>query len=222
MSWDVLIRPAIFSLTVIMSLSGTVFGENLGHEDRSSFVLRSIGQYEVPAVTLLDQENQRIQLEQVLDQDQPILVEFFFTTCTTFCDVRAARLLAVQQALAQDDIEMHFLSISTDPEYDTPSRLRSYATRFRPVPQNWSLLTGAVRDIRRVEQSFDAHNPSADKMLHQPLTFIRPRPGADWVRLEGMMSNEVLAEHVRLVLSESSPPISRMSGSSSHRDDDGT
>ena len=161
--------------------------------------------YSIPAVTLVDQKNQPIQFDTLLAQSRPTLVEFFFTTCTTFCDVRSAQLVAVQHELAEAHIEMAFVSISLDPEFDRPERLQAYATHIQPAPDNWWLLTGPVPAIEEVVAAFDARNPSADKMLHQPLTFIRANPSQPWVRLEGMMSAHELAGHVKAAVARSSP-----------------
>ena len=195
---------AILSLVMVgIALGGSgAYGKGLlGHIHNShSPVKRSVSHYDVPVVTLLDQERRKIQLDQALADPNPVLVEFFFTTCTTFCDIRSARLASVQDELAQANIEVAFYSISVDPEFDTPERLLAYSTRMQPVPENWSLLTGPISDIHRVESSFDARNPSADKMLHQPLTFIRARPGQDWIRLEGMMSSHDLAQQIRVAV----------------------
>jgi protein SCO1/2 len=201
-------RKALMWCALSLMITGTIVGGNdtygagfMGHDpDAHPPVKRVVAHYDVPAVTLLDQEKQKVQLDQVLADSNPVLVEFFFTTCTTFCDVRSARLASVQHELAQSGIEISFYSISTDPEFDTPARLLAYSTRLQPVPDNWSLLTGPIADIHRVESSFDARNPSADKMLHQPLTFIRARPGQDWIRLEGMMSSHDLAQHIRVAV----------------------
>lgn len=163
-------------------------------------IIRSIEAYDVPSVTLINQHNQRISLERLFADPRPVVMEFFFTTCTTFCDVRAVRLAAVQDELAQAGVPIVFLSISLDPEFDRPERLRAYTTRFPAVPENWWLLTGSVSDIERVQSAFHARNPSADKMLHQPLTFIRAHPDQSWIRLEGMLSSDDLVEQIHLAL----------------------
>jgi protein SCO1/2 len=198
LKWSTL---SLMGIGIVVGGSGS-YGEGLlGHtHEAHPPVKRSVSQYEVPIVTLLDQERRKIQLDQALANPNPVLVEFFFTTCTTFCDIRSARLASVQDELAQANIEVSFFSISVDPEFDTPERLLAYSTRMQPVPDNWSLLTGPISDIHRVESSFDARNPSADKMLHQPLTFIRARPGQDWIRLEGMMSSHDLAQQIRVAV----------------------
>ena len=192
---------SFMGIGIVVGGSGSYGKGLLGHtHDSHPPVKRSVSQYEVPIVTLLDQERRKIQLDQALADPNPVLVEFFFTTCTTFCDIRSARLASVQDELAQANIEVSFFSISVDPEFDTPERLLAYSTRMQPVPDNWSLLTGPISDIHRVESSFDARNPSTDKMLHQPLTFIRARPGQDWIRLEGMMSSHDLAQQIKVAV----------------------
>ena len=198
LKWSTL---SLMGIGIVVGGSGSYGKGLLSHtHDSHPPVKRSVSQYEVPIVTLLDQERRKIQLDQALADPNPVLVEFFFTTCTTFCDIRSARLASVQHELAQANIEVSFFSISVDPEFDTPERLLAYSTRMQPVPDNWSLLTGPISDIHRVESSFDARNPSADKMLHQPLTFIRARPGQDWIRLEGMMSSHDLAQQIKVAV----------------------
>ncbi len=98
---------------------------------------RSLERYEVPAVTLVNQNNKRVELNRVLSSDRPAMLEFFFTTCTTICAVRSARLAPVEADLARDRIDIDFVSISVDPEFDTPKHLREYATRCRPLPHRW-------------------------------------------------------------------------------------
>ena len=192
---------SLMGIGIVAGGNGSYGKGLLGHiHDSHPPVKRSVSQYEVPIVTLLDQERRKIQLDQALADPNPVLVEFFFTTCTTFCDIRSARLASVQHELAQANIEVSFFSISVNPEFDTPERLLAYSTRMLPVPDNWLLLTGPISDIHRVESSFDARNPSADKMLHQPLTFIRARPGQDWIRLEGMMSSHDLAQQIKVAV----------------------
>jgi protein SCO1/2 len=198
LQWGVLF---LMGVGIVVGGSG-VYGKGLlGHNHEIDHpIKRTVAHYDVPVVTLLDQERRKIQLDQVLADPNPVIVEFFFTTCTTFCDVRSARLASVQHELAQANIYVSFFSITVDPEFDTPERLLAYSTRMQPVPDNWSLLTGPISDIHRVESSFNARNPSSDKMLHQPLTFIRARPGQDWIRLEGMMSSHDLAQQIKVAV----------------------
>lgn len=191
------IRGCVASLLLLSTLGHTAPHHEAHDQTPPHQVTRSIIHYSIPPVTLQDQNRHPLPLHTALADPKPTLVEFFFTTCTTFCDIRSARLRAVQEELAESHINLNFFSISLDPEFDRPDRLHAYATRIKPVPDNWWLLTGNVSDIDRVASAFDARNPSKDKMLHQPLTFIRANPNEPWIRLEGLMSSHELAEQIK-------------------------
>lgn len=198
LQWGVL---SLIGIGIAVGGSGAYGKGLLDHNHGTDHpIKRTVAHYDVPAVTLLDQEGRKIQLDQALSDPNPVLIEFFFTTCTTFCDLRSVRLASIQQELGQADIKVSFFSITVDPEFDTPERLLAYSTRMQPVPDNWALLTGRISDIHLVESSFNAKNYSSDKMLHQPLTFIRARPGQDWIRLEGMMSSHDLAQQIQVAV----------------------
>jgi protein SCO1/2 len=126
------------------------------------------------------------------------MLNFIFTTCTTICPVLAASFYQVQHELGEESKNVKMISISIDPEYDTPEKLRSYAERFNAGPQ-WQFLTGETDDIIAVEKAFDAFRGA--KMNHEPLTFIRAKEDGSWVRITGIASaKEILSEYRNLVL----------------------
>ena len=85
------------------------------------------------------------------------------------------------------------ISITIDPEQDTPERLKEYAGRFK-AESGWLFLTGSIDNIIATQKAFDAYR--GDKMNHVPLTFLRSTQDGSWVRLEGFASaNEVVAEY---------------------------
>ncbi len=155
----------------------------------------SLHRYSVPSVTLTDQYGRQVRLDRALTGSQPVLVQFFFATCTTICGVRSAQLCAIAPKLAAAGVRIDIYSISIDPENDTPSRLLAYSREFGTPPPNWHLLTGPEPDVKRVQAAFDASDPSADRMMHRPLTFICGGKGRPWVRLDGLTSaHELLAQ----------------------------
>jgi protein SCO1/2 len=85
------------------------------------------------------------------------------------------------------------VSVSIDPEYDTPERLRAYAQRFG-AGGDWHFLTGERAAVLRLQQAFDADR--GGKANHVPLTLLRTAPGAPWVRLDGLASAEQLVREV--------------------------
>ncbi|MFY9826559.1 MAG: SCO family protein, partial [Thermoanaerobaculia bacterium] len=118
-------------------------------------------------------------------------LQFIFTTCPSICPVLTATLAAAREELGN---EVRLVSISIDPEFDTPARLRDYARRFTAGP-GWRFLTGSRDDVAAVQKAFDAYRPN--KMQHEPLTFLRAGPGEPWVRLAGPITPAELVAEVR-------------------------
>jgi protein SCO1/2 len=140
---------------------------------------RAAAKYTVPSATLVDQEGKEVELRTLLSTTRPVALNFIFTSCRTICPVLSASLASLHR---EAGTEVEFVSISIDPEFDTPQVLRSYARRFDVGP-GWRLLTGKPKTVAAVAAAFGA--ASGDKNDHKPLTFLRPAGSEDWVRLEG-------------------------------------
>lgn len=79
---------------------------------------------------------------------KPYVVSFFFTTCPSICVTQNQKVQELQKEFA--GTEVRFLSISVDPQTDTPEALREYAARFGADPEKWLFMTGDLLYIRRV------------------------------------------------------------------------
>lgn len=143
--------------------------------------------YAVPAIELTDQFGKTVRLDNLLSEDRPTLVQFIFTSCTTICPVMGAVFGGAQSDIETVAPNYRMVSISIDPEYDTPERLREFAARQNARP-DWVFLTGSAENISKTAKSFDALYQGDNKMYHQPFTFIRWRKGDDWVRIRGLLS----------------------------------
>jgi protein SCO1/2 len=163
--------------------------------------VKKLETYQLPAVTLTDQDGNKVALGSVLDGPKPVMLTFIFTTCTTICPVLTASFSQAQKTMEPEEREaIRLVSISIDPEHDTPEKLRECAARFHAQP-GWEFLTGDLSDIVAVLKAFDAYR--GDKMNHIPLTLLRAAPGEPWVRLEGFASSaELLDEYRELVKPE--------------------
>ncbi len=165
-----------------------------------SAVTSSLHRYTVPPITLTDQHDRKVRLDQALAGDKPALVQFFFTTCTTICDVRSAQLVAAAPKLLKANIDIVFYTITIDPDRDTPERLLTFSRHFGSPPSNWYLLTGSEAQIRQTEAAFNASDPAADKMMHEPLTFIRGGKGQPWQRILGLTTTDELVQQIKLAV----------------------
>lgn len=157
--------------------------------------VRTQAAYTVPDVKLVNADGARVLLRSELaEQDKPVVLNFIFTTCGAICPVMSATFSRVQAALGPERDAVRMLSISIDPEEDTPAALKAYAGKYGAGPQ-WQMLTGSLDDSIAVQRAFDVYR--GDKMNHQPATFLRAAPGQPWVRLDGFASADDILREVR-------------------------
>mgnify|MGYP001827548797 CR=1 FL=1 len=155
---------------------------------------RSIARYDIPDLTMVDQNGRDVVVTDLFDTDRPVMVNFIFTTCTTICPMMASIFQQVQVGLADDAEDVLMVSVSIDPEQDTATELAEYAGRFRAGPQ-WHFLTGTLDDSIALQQAFEAYR--GDKMNHAPMTLLRGRADSNWVRFDGFASARELEREVR-------------------------
>jgi len=158
---------------------------------------RSEHAYQLSDVRLVSMSGEETSLARELNGDKPVMVNFIFTTCTTICPVMSATFRQVQSELGPSRDDVRMISVSIDPEFDTPERLRDYAKRFESGPQ-WQFLTGRLADSIAVQKAFDVYG--GNKMNHEPTTLLRRSQGEPWVRLDGIASAaEIVNEYRQLV-----------------------
>lgn len=147
--------------------------------------------YAVPDASLRDQQGRSVTMAEVLADRRPVMLNFIFTSCTAVCPVMTATFAQVQTQMGTERKDLRMVSISIDPEHDTPKRLAAYATRFK-AEDNWTFLTGKLADIIALQRAFGVYR--GDKMNHSPTAFIRTAPSAPWVRIDGFTTAKVLIE----------------------------
>lgn len=173
-------------LTLFMALSGVGQAAAAGKKYQ-----RTVERYAVPDVVLVNQEGKRVHLKGLLESDQPVVLDFIYGTCTTICPVLSASFAGLQNRLGPDARNARLVSITIDPENDTPKVMKEYLKRYH-AKSGWDFLTGSRGDIDRVMKAFNAYVP--DKMYHFQLTLIRtPRDGS-WVRIKELISGADLLE----------------------------
>jgi protein SCO1/2 len=110
----------------------------------------------LPDATLTNQFGQPFQLAE--GKGRALAFTFIFTRCPlpTFCPRLNKHFYEVQQALSEPGMasNWHLLSISFDPEWDTPERLAAYGPSQGQDPAHWTFATAAIPEIRRLAGSF--------------------------------------------------------------------
>ena len=162
------------------------------HHPVAAEAARTSAAYAVPDVELVRDDGKTVRLSQELDDGRPVVLSFIFTSCTTICPMITATLAQLQRKLGPARDQVHLMSISIDPEFDTPARLREYASKFGAGPE-WQHYGGTLAASLAAQRAFGVYR--GDKMNHAPVTLVRTAPGVEWVRFDGFTTaDQLLAE----------------------------
>ena len=178
---------------IFLLVAGSVFsGRNVGADNTEAYT-RSVENYVVPDVTLVNQDGKRVKIRSLLNSKKVIILDFIYTTCTTICPVLSAEFADFQDTIGPDSENVHLISISIDPENDTPKKMKDYLRRYDAKP-GWEFLTGPKEEILKVVKAFGAYTPS--KMSHLPLAILHSSADGSWIRIYGLIgSSDMLAEY---------------------------
>jgi protein SCO1/2 len=155
---------------------------------------RSLREYAIPSVRLVRDDGKAISLPEEMNDGRPIVLNFIFTSCTTICPAMSSVFAQFQRRLGEDAGKVHLMSISIDPEHDTPARLNAYAKKFHAGPE-WQHYTGTLEASVTAQRAFDVYR--GDKMSHSLVTLMRAAPGRPWLRIEGWANPEDLVKDYR-------------------------
>ena len=131
-----------------------------------------------PEFALLDQDGAPFNLADL--RGKVVVVTFVYTTCADTCPVLTAKMASLQRPLAADfGPRVRFVSITVDPEVDTPTVLRAYAKAQSADPAGWSFLTGSRSAIDGVIRSYGGLAKRTDRgsVDHLFLTSLIDRQG---------------------------------------------
>jgi protein SCO1/2 len=108
------------------------------------------------------------------------VLNFIFTTCTDVCPLFTANFAQLQRTLNDGHrADVFFISITTDPEVDSPKVLKSYAQRYGADFKNWAFLTGTEAQLKPVWKGFGIRVIKRGRGLvqHTSLTTVIDRQG---------------------------------------------
>lgn len=136
--------------------------------------------------TLTDQDGKEFRFQSL--RGKVVLITFIFTTCPDFCPLLTAKLSHIQQKLQAERKNGYFLlTITTDPEIDKPSVLKSYGERYRADLRSWAFLTGDKKNLTKVWDTFGVKvkRLSNGQVQHTGLTVLVDREGIQRVNYFG-------------------------------------
>ena len=158
--WIILFLILIFPYIIVQIVEKSTHSIlSLGYLERTSLEIDSLGNTfekqdsaRVPSFNFINQNNRFISNKDLIGTNY--VVNFFFTTCPTICPSTMLNLVELQKKVKDYGIDdFKIISISIDPDVDTPDKLSQYATAMDLDLKNWELLTGNKDDIYNLVQS---------------------------------------------------------------------
>ncbi len=159
---------------------------------------------QIPSFSLTERSGKPLGMDDL--RGKVWVADFFFTSCPGPCPRMSERMAELQQGLA-GNAEARLVSVTVDPETDTPAVLSDYANRFHAHPDRWYFLTGEKSAIHRLAKEGFLVAGVDDTLLHTTRFLLVDRQG----RLRGYYDSsdeeslKKLLADVRTLLRESSP-----------------
>ena len=192
-----MISRLILSGMALLLFVSLVVPTGVGHCGEGQRYKRSEEKYDIPDVTLINQNRQKVKLvDFIMKSEKPVVLDFIYGTCTTICPVLSAGFVNMQRKLGDATQDVRLISISIDPEHDTPEVMATYLARYGAMP-GWDFLTGSREDINKVMRAFDAY--ISNKMNHYPITFLYKPGSPEWIRIYGLLSTADLMNEYQLL-----------------------
>lgn len=186
-------RPCAAILTITLAAMVTSFpiqvlGQDQGERGRQSTPaahsgsqIATISGLSIPEVELVDQHGNKVHFYSDLVKGKIVAINTIFTTCTTVCPLSGANFSELSRLLARENpLKFALVSISIDPQVDTPQRLNEWSRRFGQASPNWILLTGPKVRVDSLLKSLQLFTP--DKQEHSAGSLIGGEGGGDWAR----------------------------------------
>lgn len=148
---------------------------------------------EIPDVEVLDQDGRKVRFYSDLIKGRVVVMTFFYTSCTLVCPPQGRALAKLKASLAERfGREVFFISVSKDPETDTPARLRNWGEQFG-AGGGWTLVTGETGVMKRLVWDFTGEG--LGQQMHSPILLIGNDRTGVWTEAEGLSAPaEVIRE----------------------------
>jgi protein SCO1/2 len=151
-------------------------------------------------VELINQDGQKMRFYSDVLKDKVVVINTFFTTCTGVCPPMNRSLERVQEALGDRLGKDAFLiSMSVDPETDTPARLKEYSRRFHARP-GWIFLTGKKENVDWALYKLGQYVETKDN--HTNIIIIGNEPKGLWKKAFGLAKADELMKIVEDVIND--------------------
>lgn len=151
-------------------------------------------------VELVNQYGEPMRLYSDLLQGKVVVINTIFTACTGICPVMSKAFEAIQDRVGDRlGEDVHLISVSVDPENDTPEKMRRWGEQFH-ARRGWYLVTGDPENVAFALQKLGQH--VEDPESHQAIMLMGNDRTGLWKKAFGLAGAEELIEVFDSVLND--------------------
>jgi len=153
-----------------------------------------------PDTPVVTQDGKVLHFYGDLIKGRTVVVSFFYTSCTTLCSIETARLAELKDRLG-DAVgrDIFFVSMTVDPEHDTPAVLKAFAEAFDASAPGWQFVTGQPDDIKAINAKFGDRSAERSLSSHRNEILIGNDATGDWQRDSAFNDVSQLVMTIRLM-----------------------
>ena len=109
-------------------------------------------------------DSQSVKFYDDLVKDKIVAMNFVFSTCPTICPLMEANFSQLQKHLKEQGMEkVQLISVSVDPQTDTPARLKKWSQQF-DAQKGWTFVTGEKKTIDHILKTLEVYTASIDDL----------------------------------------------------------
>lgn len=138
----------------------------------------------LPDARVLNHLGRPVRFYTDLIKDKVVLLSFIYTSCTNVCLMQGENLSKVQSQLgARLGQDVFLISVSMDPETDTPKKLKQWGRVFDTRP-GWTLVSSNLAEMNSMLKAFTGNSPG-QKEMHASAVFIGNDKTGVWLTADG-------------------------------------
>lgn len=154
-------------------------------------------------VELINQDGKKVRFYSDVLKGKTVVVNAFFTSCTSVCPRMNRNMEKIQEVLGERvGRDVFLVSLTVDPEVDTPARLKEYAQKFHAGP-GWIFLTGKKENLDWALYKLGQYVEKKDD--HKTIFIIGNEPTGLWKKAFGMANVVELVQVVESVVNDKGP-----------------
>ena len=151
-------------------------------------------------VELIDQDGKKVRFYSDVLKGKTVVVNAFFTTCTSVCPPMNRNMEKIQEAFGERvGRDVFLVSMTVDPETDTPARLKEYAQKFH-AGAGWIFLTGKKENLDLALYKLGQHVEKKDD--HKTIFIIGNEPTGLWKKAFGIANVAEIIQVVESVVND--------------------